>query len=66
MRRGVDQQCVGLLPGRGVSFLKMRNCEFENDSFSILFTIPLIPIPPKFAKNGLGIGIAILYESAYL
>ena len=44
-----------LLPDR-----EMRNWESENDSFSIPFMIPLLPIPSKCAKNGQGIGIAIL------
>ena len=51
-------------------FLKFRNCESqfllpvhevrswesENDSFSIPITIPLIPIPRKYAKNSQRIG----------
>ena len=44
-----------LLPDR-----EMRNWKSENDSFSIPFMIPLLPIPSKCAKNGQGIGIAIL------
>ena len=39
---------------------EMRNCELENDSFSIPLLPILVPIPPKCAKNGQGIGIAIL------
>ena len=38
----------------------IRNWESKIDSFSILFTIPLIPIPPKCVKESesrfLGIG----------
>ena len=54
-----DRESRFLLPVR-----EMRNYELENDSFSIPFLIPLIPIivpmPKKCAENGQGIGIMIL------